>query len=183
MASPIPKRPDQKVRRNRTPNAATLEASPAQRVELPQRWSTIKCVAHVDSKSGCPLAGAAHDLEHFAKSEIEPHDFEPAEGKWHPMTLSWWKTIWASPMADEWVDADVPSLIGIAALIEMFWTQPDARLLAEIRMQQREYGLSPLSRRQLQWEIKRAEGTTPVAPAGPRRSSRSTLAVLSGGKG
>ena len=182
MASPIPKAPGQRQRRNRTANSAVLDAGPAMRVALPKRWSAIRCVAIVDSKKGCPLAGAAHDLENFARAEVEPHDFAPAEAAWHPMTLSWWETIWNSPMANEWVDADVPPLVALAALIEQFWIAPDARVAAEIRMQQREFGLSPLSRRQLQWEIKRAEGELPAVPPGRRRSPKSTLAVLAGGK-
>lgn len=183
MASPIPKRPDQRQRRNRTTNAATLEAPAARKVPLPTRYSAWRCDATVDAKDGCRLTGAQHDLEHFAKAEIEPHEFVPREIEWRPMTLAWWETIWASPMAHEWVDADVPGLLALAALVDGFWSTGDAKIAAEIRLQQREYGLSPLSRRQLQWEIKRVETGRPAPAAPPRRhSARSVLGVLEGGR-
>lgn len=97
-------------------------------------------------------------------------------------TQTWWSTIWDSPIAEEWVDADVPGLIALAQLIDDFWTAVPAdraKRHAEIRMASREYGLSPFSRRQLQWEVKRLEEVRPVAPI-RRRSSRVTLSVLSG---
>lgn len=104
----------------------------------------------------------------------------PAGFEWHPLTASWWTTIWASPMAGEWVDADVPGLIALANLVDQFWTGGDPRVAAEIRMQQREYGLSPLSRRQLQWEIKRVEAATKTIPrpSPSRRVRRDPRAVL-----
>ena len=61
-------------------------------------------------------------------------------------------------MIAEWCDADVPALVALAKLVDAFWSSgPDesARLHAEVRMASREFGLSPLSRRSLQWEIKR----------------------------
>lgn len=86
----------------------------------------------------------------------------PAGPDWHDLTLTWWNTIWASPMVAEWVDADVPGLILLADLVNRYWHDGDPKLAAEIRMQQREYGLSPFARRSLQWEVKRAQ--TPALP-------------------
>jgi len=99
------------------------------------------------------------------------------ERDWHELTRAWWTTIWASPMADEWVDADVPGLVALAALIDAFWQKPDPKLHAEIRMASREFGLSPLSRRQLQWEIKRLEQPPAVKP--PTRQRDPNLRALS----
>jgi hypothetical protein len=102
---------------------------------------------------------------------------------YHDLTRAWWTTIWGSPIADEWVDADVPGLVALAQLVEDFWraeAADRAKRHAEVRMASREYGLSPFSRRQLQWEIRRVEGAKPARPTGPRRSSRTVLSVLSG---
>lgn len=110
---------------------------------------------------------------------------ELPEGRdWHPLTLAWWNTIWDSPMVAEWVDADVPALVLLADLVNRYWTEGDAKLAAEIRMQQREFGLSPLSRRTLQWEIKRAKSEAPVAPPPARTPTqrRSSLDILQGGR-
>ena len=93
---------------------------------------------------------------------------------YHDLTRAWWKTIWDSPIAGEWVDADVPGLIVLAQLVEDFWRAEPAqraKVAAEIRMQQREYGLSPFSRRQLQWEVKRVEGAKPPAVRDPAVST------------
>ena len=106
----------------------------------------------------------------------------PAE--YHDLTRSWWATIWDSPIAEEWVDADVPGLVALAQLIEDFWradAEHRAKAHAEVRMASREYGLSPFSRRQLQWEIKKVESVTRKAPeAPPSRRGRTRFSVLSG---
>ena len=115
----------------------------------------------------------------LALSSIETGD------TWHPLTLQTWDVWWASPIAEEWVDADVPGLIELARLVNDFWRAADARtrkdLRAEIRMSSREYGLSSFSRRQLQWEVKRLETQAPPAPPAPRRSRRAVFSVLAGG--
>jgi hypothetical protein len=84
-------------------------------------------------------------------------------------------------MSEEWVDADVPGLVALAVLMDQFWASGDSKVHAECRQAAREFGLSPLSRRQLQWEIRRIEGPKPAAPPSRPRTPGS-LAVLSGGK-
>lgn len=131
--------------------------------------------------SDCALAAWHHNREGFEKGGVSVHEFTPVVIEWRPLTAAWWDTIWASPMADEWVDADVPGLMALAALVDQFWTTGDKAVAAEIRMQQREYGLSPLSRRQLQWEVKRLEAVKPATSAAPvRRRGRGVLSVLQG---
>lgn len=198
MPGPAPKRAAQRQRRNRTATAATLEALPAKYQPLPDvRWSAIKCAAELAGAAGCPLPKWHHTrskfvaLEALAEAgEIEPveaHDFDPVAIPWRPTTLAWWGVIWASPMAAEWVDADVPGLFALALLIDDFWTGPEAKQHAEIRQASREFGLSPFSRRQLQWEIRRLEAAKPPAPAKPRPAGGAgkpggVLSVLEGGK-
>lgn len=91
---------------------------------------------------------------------------------WHALTLRWWEVIWASPMVGEWVDADVPGLVALAYLWDAFYQTGEPKVHAEARMASREFGLSPLSRRQLQWEIKRlaAPPVKPVSATPPRKS-------------
>lgn len=141
MPGPAPKPSAQRQRRNRTTTAATFDAAPAIRAELP-------------------------DVR-----------------EWEPATRRWWDTIWASPIAQEWVDADVPGLLALAVLVDEFWRTGDSRVHAEMRQASREFGLSPLSRRQLQWEVRRVEAAAkPAAPSAQRRTSstRSLLSVLNG---
>jgi hypothetical protein len=79
-------------------------------------------------------------------------------GDWLESTLAWWATIWTSPMAVAWVDADVEPLKRLAKLRDLF-ERGEAPATALPAMQQLEdrYGLSPKARRALQWEIARAE--------------------------
>lgn len=75
-------------------------------------------------------------------------------------TKAWWATIWASPMAEVWLEADVPGLIRLAELVELGHQAGATPLtvLSEIRALEDRYGLSPLARRRLQWEVEQAGG-------------------------
>lgn len=108
-----------------------------------------------------------------------PEDF-------HDQTKMWWATIWGSPISEEWVDADVPGLVALAQLVEDFWRsdrEHRTKAHAEVRMASREYGLSPFSRRQLQWEVRRVEAGRP-APERPahRPKGPNVLSALQGGR-
>lgn len=77
---------------------------------------------------------------------------------WRPEALQVWAEAWASPMAAEYLDADVPGLLVIVELTHRFWTgKTDPRIAAELRQARIEYGLSPMARRRLQWEISKVK--------------------------
>ena len=80
---------------------------------------------------------------------------------WHPMTLAWWRDLWASPMAPEYEESDRHGLFKLAMLQDDFWTAETAKerkeASAEIRLQEQRFGLSPIDRRRLQWEIEKSE--------------------------
>jgi hypothetical protein len=82
---------------------------------------------------------------------------ELPERPWHPMTLAWWADVWASPMAPEYDDSDQHGLFMLAVLVDEFWLDPSKDLAAEVRLQRQAFGLSPIDRRRLQWEIERGE--------------------------
>jgi hypothetical protein len=105
---------------------------------------------------------------------------------WHPLTRSWWKDIWESPMAPEFDSSDVHGLYLLAVLVDQFWSEPSQALAAEIRLQRQCFGLTPIDRRRLQWEIDRGDeaekktqqrrNATKPAPAGkPKVDPRSML--------
>jgi len=92
-------------------------------------------------------------------------------------TRAWWKTIWSSPMSHAYLDADVPGLVRLASLVErVHRDEASASTLAEIRQLEDRYGLSPLARRRLQWEVTQA-GAKPGAEAEGRDESRWLRAV------
>ena len=80
---------------------------------------------------------------------------------WHPLTRAWWADLWASPMAPEYDDSDRPGLLMLAALVDDLWRAETARdrlaAAVEVRLQGARYGLSPIDRRRLQWEIERTD--------------------------
>ncbi len=63
-------------------------------------------------------------------------------------------------MANEYLDADIPGLHRLAVLIDQFWTDPSTALAAEIRLEQQAFGLTPIDRRRLQWEVERGENAS-----------------------
>jgi len=85
----------------------------------------------------------------------------PPERDWHPQTKCWWQDTWSSPMASEFLEADAHGLFRLALLIDDYWIAdtPTQRrnLAAEIRLQGQGYGLSPLDRRRLQWQVEQVE--------------------------
>ncbi len=96
------------------------------------------------------------------------------DNPWHPLTRLWWNDVWHSPMAAEYVRADVHALLRLAVLVNAFWTKPDRELGAEIRLQQQAFGLTPLDRRRLEWSIAQAD------EASTRKAKRHVREALSG---
>lgn len=73
------------------------------------------------------------------------------------MTAEWWRDVWASPMAPEFDESDRHGLFLLAVLVDAFWVEPSKELAAEIRLQRQCFGLTPIDRRRLQWEIERTD--------------------------
>ncbi|GAA1909316.1 hypothetical protein GCM10009737_08190 [Nocardioides lentus] len=92
-------------------------------------------------------------------------DGNELEAVWHAQTRAWWNDVWTSPMAAEWDEAsDRHNMFVIALLYDDIWRAPSARArqsaLAEFRLQRAELGLSPYSRRRLEWTIETAAEAT-----------------------
>jgi hypothetical protein len=81
----------------------------------------------------------------------------PDGREWHPLTLAAWAHAWASPMAPQWLETDTDALGRLAILWDTFYREPDTKTMAEIRQQEARFGLSPLDRSRLQWEISRGD--------------------------
>jgi hypothetical protein len=91
---------------------------------------------------------------------------------WRQETQDFWRDIWASPMASEYTTADVHGLYILATLVDSFWASPTEARAAEIRLQRQCFGLTPIDRRRLQWEIKRVEPAGPAKAKIPDRPER-----------
>jgi hypothetical protein len=88
---------------------------------------------------------------------------------WHPLTLLAWAHAWASPMASQWLETDIDALGRLALLWDAFYVKPHAKVMAEIRLQEQRFGLSPLDRSRLQWEVSRAEEAEQKRPQAPAK--------------
>lgn len=149
MPGPPPKNPKIRQRRNKVSTAAALPAKArAGRIpELPER--------------PCPCGGAPVEQPKKKRGPGRPPKPTPpcsaCHGtgalSWHPLTLLWWRDVWRSPMATEFLQADRHGLYRLAVLVDAFWRTEDPRLAAEIRLQAQCFGLTPIDRRRLQWEM------------------------------
>lgn len=112
--------------------------------------------------------------EERAHVRIPPLPKKGAAGRtWHELTRAWWNDIWRSPMAAKWLRADWHGLYRLAAMVDRFWFSPDPKAHGEIRLHEQRYGLTPLDRWRLQWELRdpaeKADAAQP-APAAPVQS-------------
>lgn len=121
--------------------------------------------------------------------EIDIPELPDRETGWHKLTVNWWTDVWSSPMAPEYDTSDLHGLYVLADLVDAYWQEPSpkarASLAGEIRLQRQCFGLTPIDRRRLQWEIERSDeaqdrGTRRRAkqdtPAGePKPDPRSVL--------
>lgn len=76
---------------------------------------------------------------------------------WHELTRSWWVDVWNSPQRSEFLRADLGSLFRLAVLVNQFWFSFDLQIAKEIRLLEREFGLTPLARRRLEWTVAQTE--------------------------
>lgn len=115
----------------------------------------------------------------------------PRRMAWNDQTRAWWADVWSSPMAPEFDESDRHGLNMLAVLVDDYWMAANARermpLAAEIRQQSQRFGLSPIDRRRLQWEIERTEEAqrrgarsqpAPATPANGGSDPRSTLRAV-----
>lgn len=89
-------------------------------------------------------------------------------------------------MRDEYLKVDVHGLTRLAVLVDAFWLG-DHDVASEIRLQGQLFGLTPIDRRRLQWEVVRAETATERhgrsrPPKHPVEDPRSVLTALDGGE-
>lgn len=119
----------------------------------------------------------------------KPTQFPIDISSYCPQVQAWFHDIAKSAMASEWDMSDIHGLVIQAELRQAFFTLPPEKvtqrvlLATEIRLGCVEYGLSPLARRRLQWEIERGEAaeakTTArrTAVAAPKRADPRLKAV------
>lgn len=126
---------------------------------------------HGSIKSTKALLPAGANLE----AKVPPLPQHPLKEKWHPLCIKVWEDIWHSPMASQYLEADIPGLYRIVVLTQSFMTAPSASTSAELRQLSFNYGLSPMDRRRLQWTILKTDEA--LQDAEVRRSRRSERVI------
>lgn len=71
----------------------------------------------------------------------------------HHLTIDWWARLWESPQVGEFLQGDLGSLLRLASLIDQWWCTKKLAIAREVRVLEREFGLTPLSRRRLEWTV------------------------------
>ena len=73
------------------------------------------------------------------------------------MARQWWADVWSSPQRHEYLRADLPALFRLVKLVDVFWKTGELSVATEIRLLEREFGLTPLARRRLEWHVIQTE--------------------------
>lgn len=89
------------------------------------------------------------------------------------MARRWWSDVWSSPMGHEFLRGDEPSIFRLVVLVDIFWKTLALDVAREIRLLEREFGLTPLSRRRLEWTVIRSEDAKEKTEQ--RRSKRARI--------
>ncbi len=109
-----------------------------------------------------PGAAQLGTVEAALENEVPPMPQRADGESWHPMVCDWWESVWKSPMASEYLDADMKGgLYLLADLYQARWMTTDTselvKLAAEIRLQAVGFGLTPIDRSRLRWSIEQGE--------------------------
>ncbi len=116
-----------------------------------------------------------------------PELLNPDGREFHTFTIAWWERVWQSPMANEYLPTDIDGLARLAVQVDNYNKIPDTKTLAEIRLQESRFGLSPLDRSRLHWEVARGEEAErkrkpPKQPVASQEGDPRLLVVEGGGK-
>ena len=137
---PAAKDPSVRARTNKHSTKATLYAIEAGDVDIPPM----------------PPAG------HYVPSPFPESSEHYVEPFWYPAVVAWWNDIWSSPMSSEFSDSDMHGLyMGCKQLQESLNPRnkatEQAAFMTKFEQTSRNFGLNPMARRSLQWEIDRGD--------------------------
>jgi hypothetical protein len=81
--------------------------------------------------------------------------------QWTSAAVSYWDDMWTSEMSSEWLESDYHNVVMCTAAYNDFVTGETAKdrkdAMAELRLQRKDLGLSPMARRSLEWAVESAE--------------------------
>ena len=183
------KDPSARARANKAASAATLERRTLRSVDELTDLTVAQLRSKIDEINASRPAdqqvetkGRKAELAEriiAAESDVPPMPTHPPiwdedageiPTDWHDQTVAWWNDVWTSPMESAWDASDVHNVYVVALLYDDIWTarSPKERkeALGEYRLQRADLGLSPYSRRRLEWTI---EGAREAQERGDKR--------------
>lgn len=141
-----------------------------------KRQSSTKAVLKTATDHEIPSLPPAAEWLTTIEEEFGRKDGTSAPPReWPDPVVRWWNDIWSSPMSNEFVSSDIHGLylacFYMAQVLNPFLKMSD-RISASKAYETavRNFGLNPMSRRTLQWEIERSEE---ARDRGKRRRERS----------
>jgi hypothetical protein len=130
-------------------------ATPTKKLAAPKQ-PAVKVVANEDVPKHRRVlkrrSRPAQIIEEYDEHGKPRYRFEHA---FHEETVRWWATIVVSAMTAEYEISDWEGLFRLAHMVDDQWWTGDPKLLPEIRQQSSLFGLAPLDRHKLKWEINR----------------------------
>ncbi|AYD82089.1 minor tail protein [Gordonia phage Turuncu] len=115
-------------------------------------------------------------IEEITASAVMADAPPPEHRDWPEPVKRWWNDIWSSPMSNEFVHSDIHGLY-LACFYMAQVLNPALKMSDRIsaskayETQVRNFGLNPMSRRTLQWEIERTEEALAKGEARRRRNA------------
>jgi hypothetical protein len=158
---PAPKKPAIRRRRNKTTTRKTVETPPAPELLVAPAWRPPELPRR---PCGCAPGAKRRRCTVCRGKGVQP---------WHAMTLAWWRDVWASEFRDEYIRTDEHGLLRVAIVVDGFNWRPNLDDLKEIRLQEARFGLDVMSRRRLEWTVKRAPSTPQRPPTAGARAAAS----------
>ena len=73
----------------------------------------------------------------------------------------------------EYIEGDLPALFRLVTLVDSFWREGGLEVAKEIRLLEREFGVTPLSRRRLEWTVTQTEEAKDIHEQ--KRAKRATI--------
>lgn len=160
-------------RANKAPTAATLVVEPRV-VESYSRWTLPALRAEVEARNAerdFPLIPVKQTKAAYAELLIKDDDpvpplpEHPGGVRWHPMTVEWWRDAWLSPMQKEWHRTTDRHNVFLAAMhfddhLTARTAQERQKAFSVLKVAVQPLGLTPYSRRQLEWTTANAEEAT-----------------------
>jgi len=105
--------------------------------------------------------GPRNVTPNLPKREAIDFDGNVTKEEWHPMAVTLWREIWHSPMASQYTSVDILTMLRVVELQHAFYTSSSIdekrKCSVELRLLSQLFGLSPLDRARLKWEIDKGD--------------------------